>query len=383
MILVVAEKPSVGRDIARVLGCEGKGEGCIRGKNYIVTWALGHLVSLCEPDQLDPAYKRWRMEQLPMLPQRLPTRVLPKTQAQYAVVKALMLDQGVEKIICATDSGREGELIFRFIYHQAGCKKPVDRLWISSMTDAAIREGFARLKPDGAYDALYVSAPLPGRGRLAGGHERHPGLQPEVWGAAVPGPGADPHPQPDRPAGQGDSGIRAPGVLRNPGRFRGLPGAVAGPGEKGAPLYGRGARQNGVRPGPGPGPGRVAQLRQEQKRTPPPQLFDLTALQREANRLMGLSAAQTLDIAQALYERHKLITYPRTDSRYLPGDMAPKVRQTLEHMPAPYGAWANPLLPKPPMPGRVYNDGKVSDHHAIVPTGQFAAMGRLSQGEAR
>ena len=129
--------------------------------------------------------------------------------------------------------------------------------------------------------------------------------------------------------------------------------------------------------------GRVAQLRQEQKRTPPPQLFDLTALQREANRLMGLSAAQTLDIAQALYERHKLITYPRTDSRYLPGDMAPKVRQTLEHMPAPYAAWANPLLPKPPMPGRVYNDGKVSDHHAIVPTGQFAAMGRLSQGEAR
>lgn len=382
MILVVAEKPSVGRDIARVLGCEGKGEGCIRGKNYIVTWALGHLVSLCEPDQLDPAYKRWRMEQLPMLPQRLPTRVLPKTQAQYAVVKALMLDQGVEKIICATDSGREGELIFRFIYHQAGCKKPVDRLWISSMTDAAIREGFARLKPDGAYDALYVSARCRAEADWLVGMNATRAFSLK-YGALL-SLGRVQTPTLNLIA-QRDKEIRefVPQeyyeIRADFGDYQGL---WLDP-EKKEPRCMDGELAQKICAQVRGQTGRVAQLRQEKKRTPPPQLFDLTALQREANRLMGLSAAQTLDIAQALYERHKLITYPRTDSRYLPGDMAPKVRQTLEHMPAPYAAWAKPLLPKPPMPGRVYNDGKVSDHHAIVPTGQFAAMGRLSQGEAQ
>ncbi|MBQ4085052.1 MAG: DNA topoisomerase III, partial [Clostridia bacterium] len=155
--LVVAEKPSVARDIARVLGAKGKGEGCFTG-GYIVTWALGHLVAICDPDEMNPEWKAWRRDTLPMLPEKLKTKVLPKTRSQFSAVKKLMLSADVTDLICATDSGREGELIFRYIYRQAGCKKPVQRLWISSMTDAAIKEGFENLKPSSEYDALYASA---------------------------------------------------------------------------------------------------------------------------------------------------------------------------------------------------------------------------------
>ena len=154
----MAEKPSVARDIARVLGVRGAGEGYIDGEEYVVTWALGHLVSLCEPDEMDDRYKKWRWDDLPILPEEIPLKVLPKTRSQYAVVKRLMLSKEISSIICATDSAREGELIFRYIYQKAGCKKSVERLWISSMTDQAIRQGFAQLKPASAYDSLYVSA---------------------------------------------------------------------------------------------------------------------------------------------------------------------------------------------------------------------------------
>ena len=156
--LVLAEKPSVGRDIARVLGARGGGEGMIVGEEYIVSWAVGHLVTLCDPDELNPDWKKWSMDTLPMLPETLKTKVIAKTRSQFSVLKKLLRDPEIDRVICATDSGREGELIFRYIYDQAGCRKPVDRLWISSMTDAAIREGFVSLKPDSAYDGLYTSA---------------------------------------------------------------------------------------------------------------------------------------------------------------------------------------------------------------------------------
>ena len=157
-IVIVAEKPSVGRDIARVLGASQRGDGCLMGKGYIVTWALGHLVSLMEPDELDERYRRWRMDDLPILPEDIPLKVLPATRSQFAIVKKLMNDKDTAEVICATDAAREGELIFRYIYRMAGCKKPVRRLWISSMTDAAIRKGFAELRPAADYDALYESA---------------------------------------------------------------------------------------------------------------------------------------------------------------------------------------------------------------------------------
>ena len=158
MKLIIAEKPSVARDIARVLGVKTKEEGYLRGEEYLVSWALGHLVTLQEPDELDAKYQKWRLEDLPILPDRIPTKVIPKTKKQFTALKKLMLSGEVDSLICATDAGREGELIFRLIYEQAGCKKPVERLWISSMTDEAIREGFAQLKPAAEYEGLYKSA---------------------------------------------------------------------------------------------------------------------------------------------------------------------------------------------------------------------------------
>ena len=158
MIVVLAEKPSVARDIARVLRCKERGDGFIKGDEYIVTWAVGHLVTLCEPDEISDQYKKWRMEDLPILPERIPTKVISKTRSQFSVIKKLINAPETEKIICATDAGREGELIFRYIYEQAKCKKPFDRLWISSMTDEAIKEGFATLKSGTEYNNLFASA---------------------------------------------------------------------------------------------------------------------------------------------------------------------------------------------------------------------------------
>ena len=156
--VVVAEKPSVGRDIARVLGCRQQGKGCLMGGDYVVTWAVGHLVTLCEPDELDEKYKRWRMDTLPILPDEIPLKVIPSSRDQYKVVKDLINAPETASVICATDAGREGELIFRYIYEKSGCKKPIQRLWISSMTDEAIAEGFRTIQPGEKYLGLYRSA---------------------------------------------------------------------------------------------------------------------------------------------------------------------------------------------------------------------------------
>ena len=156
--LIVAEKPSVAKDIARVLGVKTRAEGYLYGEEYVVTWAIGHLVSLCEPGEVDARWQKWNMADLPMLPANIPLKALPATRQQYEIVKKLMNSKKIDSIICATDSAREGELIFRYIYQLAGCDKRVERLWISSMTDAAIRQGFAELKSASAYDALYESA---------------------------------------------------------------------------------------------------------------------------------------------------------------------------------------------------------------------------------
>ena len=157
-IVVVAEKPSVGRDIARVIGCRTSGDGCLIGDRYIVTWAVGHLVTLVEPDEMDEKYKKWRFDTLPILPEEIPLKVISGTKDQYGKVKKLINDKETESLICATDAGREGELIFRYIYEKAGCKKPFSRLWISSMTDEAIKEGFEQIRPGADYDGLYASA---------------------------------------------------------------------------------------------------------------------------------------------------------------------------------------------------------------------------------
>ncbi len=382
--LVLAEKPSVGRDIARVLGVRGQGEGMIIGDEYIVSWAVGHLVTLCDPDELNPAWKKWTMDALPMLPETLKTKVISKTRAQFSVLKKLLRDPEIERVVCATDSGREGELIFRYIYDQAGCKKPVDRLWISSMTDAAIREGFAALKPDSAYDGLYTSARCRSEADwiigmnasraytlkydvlLSVGRVQTPTLALLV---------------------ARDREIRA-FVPRDYWEIRADFGDYSGvwvdPKTREARCYDQelaeqiAARVRGKT-------GTVTENERTRKTQPPPQLYDLTSLQREANRLLGLSAAKTLEIAQALYEKHKLITYPRTDSRYLPHDMLPKVAKVLNTLPAPYDTLTEPLRQAGgySKSGRMYNDAKVSDHHALVPTGSYAALNRLSDVERR
>ncbi len=380
--LIVAEKPSVARDIARVVGAKTKVESAFTGGGYVVTWALGHLVALCDPDELDPKYKKWRAEDLPILPETIPTKVLPKTRAQFSTIKKWMRDASITRIICATDSGREGELIFRLIYDQAGCKKPVSRLWISSMTDQAIREGMKNLKPSQVYDALYQSArcrseadwlvgmnasrafTLRYGALLSVGRVQTPTLKLIVQRdreiAAF-----DPKAYWEIRANFGDyEGLWMDPETKEPRTFD-----EATAKRVKAEVYGK----TGV----------VSEASRELRRTPPPLLYDLTSLQRDANRLMGLSAAKTLKLAQSLYEQHKLITYPRTDSRYLPRDMIPGAKRAMQALPESYQGFVASALDKPRSFGRVFNDERVTDHHAIIPTGSKADFSRLPEPEKK
>lgn len=384
MIVVVAEKPSVGRDIARVLKCGTRGEGFLRGENYIVTWAIGHLVTLCEPDEIDEKYKRWRMDDLPILPGSIPTKVISKTKSQFSVIKKLINAPETEKIICATDAGREGELIFRLIYEKAKCNKPVERLWISSMTDEAIREGFASLKPASEYEGLYRSAQCRSQADwlvgmnasraftlrfdalLSIGRVQTPTLailvkryheianfKPEEYYTVTAnfsdysGQWFDEKAQDEKKANRIPDKEAADQIAK----------AVKG---KAA---------------------RVKSVSTEAKKEMPPQMYDLTSLQREANRRLGFTADKTLKVAQELYEKWKAITYPRTDSRYLPLDMIARVKGTLQKLPAQYKPYVENLPWKDegklPLSKRIFDNAKVSDHHAIIPTPQTAPMDQL------
>jgi len=380
--LVVAEKPSVARDIARVLGARDRGENCLLGGGYVVTWALGHLVTLKEPEELDEKYKRWRAQDLPILPERMETKVIKKTRSQFLCVKKLMNDKETRDIVCATDSGREGELIFRYIYEQAGCKKPVSRLWISSMTDEAIRAGFESMKPASAYDALYRSARcradadwLIGMNAtraytlrygvlLSIGRVQTPTLSMLVKrrreiDAFVP---------------KTYYTVRA-----DFGDYKGV--YIDAKGEKrvesAEAAQAIAARVKGQ-------PGQVVRADREKKTERPPLLYDLTTLQREANAQLGFTAKKTLATAQKLYEQHKLLTYPRTDSRYLSRDMLGKVQKTLgsydgELAPLGEAALAHGVRLTP----RVFDDAKLTDHHAIIPTGKRAAGLSLTPDERK
>ena len=383
-IVVLAEKPSVARDIARVLGANQRADGCLSGNGYTVTWAVGHLVTLKEPEEIDERYKRWRAEDLPILPECMELKVVSKTRSQFKIVKALINAKDTDRLICATDSGREGELIFRYIYQMAGCKKPFDRLWISSMTDEAIREGFARLQPGAAYNALYQSAKcrseadwLVGMNAsraftlrygvlLSVGRVQTPTLQMLVKRRL----------EIDRFVPQPYFIVRV-----DFGDYQGLWFNERAQGEKthiptreqaeaiAAQVQGKEAR--------------VLRATSEEKRDLPPQLYDLTTLQREASNLLGFTADKTLKTAQNLYEKHKLITYPRTDSRYLSHDMGPSVHKALSALGDPYAALAAPVLEHPiPQLPRVFDDARLTDHHAIIPTGKRLPTS-LTQDEQR
>jgi DNA topoisomerase-3 len=397
--VVVAEKPSVARDIARVLGADTRGDGCLRGRGYVVTWAIGHLVRLAEPQEIQPEWKRWGKDLLPMLPKTWPLVVIDDTKAQFEAVKRILRDPEISSVVCATDAGREGELIFRYLYEASGCRKPVQRLWISSLTSSAIQQGFARLRPGSAFDPLADAA----RGRsqadwlvgmnlsractiawsdtVAGGEvlsvgrvqtptlallvERELAIRsfvPEDYlevVATFAKPGAE--------------SVRYDGTWFGGDDPKPAARRLPADGVVSAEIVARAKR----------GTAAVERVDKEQGRAAPPLLYDLTELQRHANRLYGFTAQRTLQLAQALYERHKLISYPRTDSRHLTKDVAATLPGIATAIQAPYAGLLKPGTGQQPLSRRYVDDTKVGDHHAIIPTGATLDESALADDERR
>ena len=370
--LIVSEKPSVAQAIGKALGITKRCDGYLEGEEFLVSWCVGHLVELAPPGSYDPKLVKWSKADLPILPKAWQYLVSPGTQKQFEVLRSLMARPDVEQLVCATDAGREGELIFRLTYHQCGCKKPFTRLWISSMEDAAIREGFAHLKPSTEYDALYEAALCRERADwLVGinatrlfsclygqplnvGRVMTPTLAMTVSREAA----IDAF----RPEPFYLIQLRTGGYMASSERFKDKTQAEA--------LLAECRKASEA----------VLQKNERKEKTErPPALYDLTSLQRDANRLLGYSAQQTLDYTQALYEK-KLVTYPRTDSRFLTEDMEPGLPDLVRQTAAHFG-----LIGEIPIHAKqVINSKKVSDHHAILPTRSMAKadLSSLPAGEA-
>ena len=382
--LVIAEKPSVGRDIGRVLKCGKKIDGALEGSQYIVTWGLGHLVTLADPEHYDKKYKDWKMEDLPMLPEKMDIEVIKQTGKQYQAVKRQIYRKDVSDIVIATDAGREGELVARWILKKADNHKPCKRLWISSVTDKAIRQGFEHLKNAKEYDNLYHAAVCRAEAdwlvglnatraltckynaQLSCGRVQTPTLamiakREEEIRKFVPKPyyGLQ---------------LQAEGVVftwkdEKSGSYRSFQKErIANIQKK---LSGKKLQ--------------IIKADTKVKKQGAPQLYDLTQLQREANQKFGFSAKETLNIMQRLYENHKVLTYPRTDSRYLTADVMGTIKERLQAINAGvYREFAAPLirreLPKKPA---FVNDAKVSDHHAIIPTEQAPNYIHMSNEERK
>ncbi len=374
--LIVAEKPSVARDLANVLGKHRKGKGTLAGEGWTATWAIGHLAELAPPDAYGEEYKKWRLETLPIIPEKFEVRVNTKTREQFAVVKKLMRSAGVTQIVNACDAGREGELIFAYLYELSGCTKPVKRLWISSLTPEAIREGFASLR-DGA-----SMKPLEDAARSRGEADWIVGMNATRAYSAKFG-----HPGNVLSVGR----VQTPTLKLLVDREKEIEDFKP---EKFYTVYARFAREGATYDGiwfknkqnrlkereaaekiaekvrGGAGVVRKAEKKTATER--PPLLYDLTELQRNANVRYGFTAERTLRATQALYEERKLITYPRTSSRYLSKDMVGTLKKRVEAVGtlpdlAPFAAELLPL-PKLPVNKRVVDDSKVTDHHAIIPT---------------
>ncbi len=381
-ILVLAEKPSVARDLAKVLNCSQNSNGCIMGSKYIVTWALGHLVTLADPEAYGNKYKSWNLEDLPMLPNKMELVVIKQTSKQFGVVKGLLNRADVDQLVIATDAGREGELVARWIIMKSGFKKPIKRLWISSQTDKAIKEGFANLKPAKDYDNLFHSAQsrseadwLVGlnvtraltckhNAQLSAGRVQTPTLAmivareeeikkfvpKDFWSIQAQFNGFTVQWQ-DRVTNQTRtfSKEQADSIIQK------ITGQM----------------------------GEIVEVKKELKKELPPLAYDLTELQRDANRRYSYSAKQTLNIMQKLYETHKLVTYPRTDSRHITTDIVPTLPERLKSI--AIGPYAKPvqniLKNRINVTNRFVDNSKVTDHHAIIPTEQFVNLSALSSEE--
>lgn len=382
--LVIAEKPSVARDIARVLHCEKKLDGGMEGKDYVVTWALGHLVTLADPEAYDKKYMKWEMETLPMMPDKMKLIVIPQTGKQFRAVKALLFRKDIDRVVIATDAGREGELVARWILEMAGCHKPVKRLWISSVTDKAIREGFANLRDGREYENLYRAAAARAEAdwlvginatraltckynaQLSCGRVQTPTLAmiahreqeirefvpEEYFGISLKA-----------------AGIRWSWQDKKSGSYRTFDREKAEKQKK--ELEGKALT--------------VSSVEKVSKNQNAPGLYDLTELQRDASRRFGYSAKETLNIMQRLYENHKVLTYPRTDSRYIGKDVAETLKERLKACAVgPYRKLAGSLAMKPIRTnGSFVDDKKVSDHHAIIPTEQFVDLSHMTNEERK
>jgi len=379
--IVLAEKPSVGRELAQVLGCSKKAKGYSEGDSHIVTWAMGHLVELVDPQVYDERYKRWSLHYLPMLPERMKHRVIARTSHQFRTIQSLFRRKDVNNLIIATDAGREGELVARWIMRLGGWKGPYQRLWISSQTETAIREGFRTLKDGKSYDNLFHAAECRSEAdwiiglnisralsckydaRLSAGRVQTPTLALIV-------------------AREGEINNFKPESFwqlhADFGSYTGLWRSSAG-----VTRIKEEKRAREIAEKVQGKEGRIVKAEAKDKSEPPPLAYDLTALQREANSRLGFSAQKTLSTLQGLYERHKLVTYPRTDSRYISRDIVPTLRDRLQAVLASrYRSTVQQLLAGEIKPGsRFVNDAKVSDHHALLPTEQPADPRRLGVDE--
>lgn len=383
--VVLAEKPSVGRDIAKVLNCHKEGNGFFEGDKYIVTWALGHLVTHADPEAYDEKFKAWRLEDLPMLPSSLKLVVIKQTGKQYQAVKTQLNRNDVKDIVIATDAGREGELVARWIIEKAHVKKPIKRLWISSVTDKAIKDGFNKLRDGKEYENLYASAvaraeadwivgmnatralttkynaqlscgrvQTPTLAMIARREEEIKSFQPKPYYGVT---------------ALADGSLR---LVWQDSKTKDIRTFDKEKADKiAADVSGKKAE--------------VIEVDKSHKKSFAPQLYDLTELQREANKRFGYSAKETLSIMQRLYESHKVLTYPRTDSRFLSSDLVDTLKERLQAVSIkPYSMFAAKILRNPIKVNKSFvDDSKVTDHHAIIPTEQTPLPGKLSDKESK
>ena len=360
MILVIAEKPSVGAAIGKVLGASSRKDGYLEGNNYIVSWCVGHLVGLADASSYDERFAKWRYSDLPIVPEEWLFEVPKDKQKQFKVLRDLMLDKRVTELVCATDAGREGELIFRLVYKKAGCTKPFKRLWISSLEDNAIREGFAHLRSSGEYDRLYEAALARSKAdwivgingtrlfstlyhkKLVVGRVQTPTLAMLV---EREGKISTFHKEKYFNVHIGKDNLTADlEKVKTEDEAKAIAAACN--------------KKQAV----------VSSLKKETKTVNPPKLYDLTTLQRESNRYYGFTAQQTLDLVQSLYEK-KLLTYPRTDSQFITEDMESTARQVIGIVSRKVPLFEG-IIHEPDI-GRITNNAKVTDHHAIIPTVQL------------
>ncbi|MFS0766640.1 MULTISPECIES: DNA topoisomerase III [Peribacillus] len=381
--VVIAEKPSVARDIANVLKCNKKGNGFLEGDKYIVTWALGHLVTLADPEAYDIKYKTWKLEDLPMLPEHMKLVVMKQTGKQFNTVKTQLNRSDVNEVIVATDAGREGELVARWIIDKAKVHKPIKRLWISSVTDKAIKDGFNNLKPGKAYEDLYTSAVARSEADWYIGLNATRALTTKFNAQLNCGR------------------VQTPTVAMvaareeeianfKPQTYYGIEAQTDGlkltwQDENGNSRSFNKEKTDAIVKSLGSKDATVVTIDRKAKKTFAPGLYDLTELQRDGNKLFGYSAKETLNIMQKLYEQHKVLTYPRTDSRYLSSDIVSTLPERLKACAiGEYRPLANKVLSKPIKVSKGFvDDSKVSDHHAIIPTEGYVNISSFTDKERK